>query len=173
MAFNHAYHYHTRYGSISPFSSRLSGYSKQRSQDESDLFSFGNSPFQSPESASILSPNTKPMQDMDSVSYGLSSDSPAFESPLTTPVPLFSSQRNHSKIFSPSARRVAHTQLEKLLELEALKEPDSPLPAVEKSPFCSDMPIGSLVHFQGPQEWGVVKIANVSSCISLFSSTRN
>lgn len=116
----------------------------------------------------------KPLPDMDSVSHGFRSESPTFEYPLTTPIPLFSSQRNRTKILSPSARRVAHSQLEKLLELEALKEPDSPLPVVEKSPFRSDMPIGSLVHFQGPQEWGVVKIANVSIyTILCFYGTRH
>lgn len=166
MAFNHTYPYRAGYGSFYPFASRSSGYALQQYQDESDLLGFGTSPFQTPEAAGILNPNMNSMQDMDSANYGLCSESPTVESPLVTPVPLFSSQRNHSKILSPSAQRVAHIQLQKLLEIESLNEPNSPVPVVEKSPFCSDMPIGSLVHFQGPHEWGVVKIANVSPYFS-------
>ena len=171
MAFNHSYPYRTGYGSFNPFASRFSGYAQKQDQGESDLLGFGTSPFQNPEAAGTLSPNMNLMQDMDSANYGLRSNSPTLDSPLATPVPLFSSQRNHSKILSPTARRVAHIQLEKLLEIESLNEPDSPAPVVQKSPFCSDMPIGSLVHSQGPQEWGVVKIANVSFYLFLLCSS--
>ena len=118
------------------------------------------SPSQAPE-VDMMSPNMRSMQSMAPASYGFSPQSHSAQAPLPDSVPRFSAQRKQSQIISPSARRVAHSQLEKLLEIETQEQCDALIQIPEK-PLHNEMPIGSLVHFQGPHEWGVVKIANVS-----------
>lgn len=119
------------------------------------------SPSQAPE-VDMMSPNMRSMQSMAPASYGFSPQSHSAQAPLPDSVPRFSAQRKQSQIISPSARLVAHSQLEKLLGIESQEPSDAFFQVPEKPALHSEMPIGSLVHFHGPQEWGVVKIANVS-----------
>lgn len=146
------------YGSSYPFNSRLSGYvHKSQSLDKgSDLIDLEASPSKASE-IGIVSPNMSSIKSTASESYGFSPQSQSSQ----TPVPRFAAHRKQSRIISPSARRVAHSQLEKLLEIETQEQCDAFIQIPEK-PLHNEMPIGSLVHFQGPHEWGVVKIANVS-----------
>ena len=147
------------YESSYPVNSRLSGYvhKSQSLGKESDLIDLETSPSKASE-VSIMSPNMGSMKNMASESYGFS---PLQSQSSQTPVPRFAAHRKQSRIISPSARRVAHSQLEKLLEIETQEQCDAFIQIPEK-PLHNEMPIGSLVHFQGPHEWGVVKIANVS-----------
>lgn len=146
------------HGSSYPLSSRLSGYvhKSQTLGKASDLIDLEASPSKASE-VSIMSPNMGSMKNMASESYGFSPQSHSSQ----TPVPRFAAHRKQSRIISPSARHVAHIQLEKLLEIETQEQCDALIQIPEK-PLHNEMPIGSLVHFQSPHEWGVVKIANVS-----------
>lgn len=162
------------YGSSYPFTSRMSGYVHQQNQDQ-DLY---------PDSLDLRTtlirqpgPDSMNSQFRPTQSLALASLYPAGQnrsawSSLPTATPHFQAQLKQPLIASPSTHRLTTSSLDRLLNIgsqgrsDALVKASNGVTAIDRLVLPSEMPIGSLVHTQRPQEWGVVKIANVSDCLA-------
>lgn len=165
MAYRLANAHLSGYGSSYPFSPRMSGYAQQQDlyPDPPDLQT-SLTPLPGDD---FMSPHFCPMQSAPPASFGPPGQ------PRSSQVPRFRSQSQSQSqsqqplIISPSTRRISRGPLERLLKndspdhLDLINLSDNGN-SIDKLVLPSEMPIGSLVHFQRPQKWGVVRIANVS-----------
>ena len=168
MAYRLANAHLSGYGSSYPYNPRMSGYAQQQDlySDSPDLQA-SLTPLPGDD---FMGPHFRPMQSVAPASFGppgqpRSAQAPRFRSQSQS---LSQSQSQQQPlIISPSTRRISSGPLERLLKndcpdnLDLIDLSDGGN-SIEKLVLPSEMPIGSLVHFQRPQKWGVVRIANVS-----------
>lgn len=133
---------------------------------------------QYPESPDLLSrpednffnPNFHPMRGMASAAYRPRQRRSTI-TPLPAPVPRMPA-REQPLVLSPSTPRASDNPMNKLLKNDSqdpsgtsIIQASGGVAAVDKLVSPNVMPIGSAVHLQQSQKWGVVKVANVSSSL--------
>lgn len=166
MAYRLANAHISGYGSSYPYSPRMSGYAQQQDlyPDPPDLQT-SLTPLPGDD---FMSPHFRPMQSVAPASFGAPGQPRSSQAPRFRSQSQSQSQSQQPLIISPSTRRISSGPLERLLKndspdhLDLIDLSDSGN-SIEKLVLPSEMPIGSLVHFQRPQRWGVVRIANVSN----------
>lgn len=165
MAYRLANAHLSGYGSSYPYNPRMSGYAQQQDlySDPPDLQA-SLTPLPGDD---FMGPHFRPMQSVAPASFGppgqpRSAQAPCFRSQSQSQ----SQSQQQPLIISPSTRRISSGPLERLLKndcpdnLDLIDLSDGGN-SIEKLVLPSEMPIGSLVHFQRPQKWGVVRVANV------------
>lgn len=115
----------------------------------------------------FMNPHFRPMQSVAPASFGPPGQPRSAQVPRFQSESQSQSQSQQPLIISPSTRRISSGPLERLLKNDSpdrldLIDLSDGGNSIEKLVLPSEMPIGSLVHFQRPQKWGVVRIANVS-----------
>ena len=172
MAYRLASAHLSGYVSSYPYTPSMSGYAQQQDlgPDSPDLLE-SLTPLPGDD---FLSPHFRPMQSVAPASFGPPGQPRSAQAPLPAQMPRFRSQSQSQSqsqqplIISPSTRRVTSGPLERLLKNDSpdhldLIDLSDGGKSIDKLVLPSEMPIGSLVHFQRPQKWGVVRIANVSN----------
>lgn len=167
------------YGSSYPFTSRMPGYAHQQDQDLcADALDLQTALIHQPGPDSMNS-QYRTTQSLALASLYPTSQNRSAWSSLSSATPHFQAQLKQPLIVSPSTRRLTTSSLDRLLSIgsqdrsDVLIKASDGVTAIDKLVLPSEMPIGSLVHTQRPQEWGVVKIANVSDFFSVNKNNEN
>lgn len=169
MAYRQGNTHFSGYGAPYLYSPFMSGYAYQQDQypGSPDLLSRPEDKF--------LNPNFHPMRGMVSAAYRPRQRRSTI-TPLPVPVPRMPA-REQPLILSPSTPRASDNPMNKLLKTDSqgpseisIIQASGGVTAVDKLVSPNAMPIGSAVHLQQSQKWGVVKVANVSSFLKIMQS---
>lgn len=122
----------------------------------------------------FVNPNFRPMRGTASAAYRSHIQRRSVGTPLPASVPRLPA-REQPLILSPSTPR--DTPLDKFLKTSSQDQSETSIiqasgnmTAVDKLVAPSAMPIGSVVHLQQSQKWGVVKVANVGISFEAYQN---
>jgi len=167
MAYRQANTHFSGYGAY-PYSPFTSGYAYQQDQypGSSDLLAWPGDSF--------LNPNFHLMRGMASAEYRPRQHRSTI-TPLPAPVPRMPARE--PLILSPSTPRASDIHTNKLLKTDSqdpsetsIVQASGGVDTVDKLVSPNAMPIGSAVHLDQSQKWGVVKVANVSNSLEVIQA---
>jgi hypothetical protein len=169
MAYRQANTHFSGYGASYPYFPSMSGYAYQH-----DLYP-GSSDLLSRPEDNFSNPSFHPMRGLASAARRPRQRRSTI-TPLPAPVPRMPA-REQPLILSPSTPRASDSLMNKLLKTDSQDPPETLIVqasggvcTVDKLVSPNAIPIGSAVHLQQSQKWGVVKIANASSSLEVIHS---